>query len=201
MNVTLTSFDQRRFGKTSRTNSQRARKHRRRCGNLALGRGMEPLEDRRLLAATFEIGNLLTTNSAVIEHNFVTGDDRGGIAVSDSHVFYTGDGGTGAFSAADLSGGTNVGATFDSLTSNLLDGTVYSLGTDATTPFSGNFGSGTITHLLEHDGATGALTGASIELSSPISVDYGTGIFAGAGRVLRPRSWHAASDADRSDCR
>jgi hypothetical protein len=96
--------------------------------------GLEFLEDRLLLAATFEIGNLFTTGASLIEHAFVTGDDRGGIAISDSHVFYTGGGGTGSFSADDLSGGTNVGMTFDALTSNLLDGTVYSLGTDATTP-------------------------------------------------------------------
>jgi predicted RNA methylase len=142
----------------------------------------EPLEDRRLLAATFEIVNLAGTGALVVDHDSITSDDRGGIAISNTHVFYTGDGGTGRFNNVNLSGGTNVGATFDSLTSNLLNGKVYSLGVNSTTPHPGS--TGTITHLLEHNGSTGSLLGTSIALSTPISVVSGSGIFAGADRIL-----------------
>jgi hypothetical protein len=50
----------------------------------------------------FKITGLSSTGANVIEHNFVTGDDRGGIALSASQVFYTGDNSTGRFSSTDL---------------------------------------------------------------------------------------------------
>jgi hypothetical protein len=58
-----------------------------------------------------------------VDHDFITGDDRGGIALSTTNVFYTGDIGTGRFSAADLSGGT-LPQTYDALVSNLRTETV-----------------------------------------------------------------------------
>ena len=51
----------------------------------------------------------------------MTGDDRGGIAVSTTNVFYTGDGATGRF-ALNLSGGVSTGYQYDALTSNLRTG-------------------------------------------------------------------------------
>ena len=61
-------------------------------------------------ATEFGITALLGTGSQAIEHNGVTGDDRGGIAVSSTHVFYSGDSATGRFNLADLSGGASAGA-------------------------------------------------------------------------------------------
>ncbi|HXJ76896.1 MAG TPA: immunoglobulin domain-containing protein, partial [Candidatus Dormibacteraeota bacterium] len=48
--------------------------------------------------APFRITALTPDSSQIVEHEQVTGDDRGGIAVSDTHVYYTGDGATGRFS-------------------------------------------------------------------------------------------------------
>src|SRR5690242_3063798 len=83
----------------------------------------------------------LQTNAAIaIEHNPLTGDDRGGIAVSTSSVFVTGDGTTGSnfdpvtarFPIDTLTGGASIGRGYDALTSNLRTETVYSLGNGAT---------------------------------------------------------------------
>jgi hypothetical protein len=52
----------------------------------------------------FQITGLFATNSQVVDHDALTGDDRGGIAVSSSQVFITGDSATARFNAADLSG-------------------------------------------------------------------------------------------------
>jgi hypothetical protein len=131
-------------------------------------------------SGTFRIDSLSATGCNAIEHNTVTGDDRGGIAVSASQVFYTGDGATGRF-GLDLSGGTSVGRQYDALVSELTTGTVYTFGSSATTPLP--YGGGTATHLILIDGATGALTTTAIPLSPPLSMPSGTGIFAGAGRI------------------
>jgi hypothetical protein len=49
------------------------------------------------------------------EHNFVTGDDRGGIALSNTHVFYTGDSRTGAFPVNSASTGSATSILYDAL--------------------------------------------------------------------------------------
>ncbi len=138
---------------------------------------------------TFRIGTLSGTGCTAVDEVAVAGDDRGGIAVSSTNVFYTGDSATGRFSTADVGGGTvavAAPAQLDSITQNLRTGTIYSLGTSATTILPGGPGGtgGTVTHLLEINGNTGALTGRTIALSTPISVGSGTGIFAGWDRIV-----------------
>jgi uncharacterized repeat protein (TIGR01451 family) len=128
----------------------------------------------------FQIAALRTNNSRVVDHNALTGDDRGGIAVSSNRVFYTGDNSTARFALGNLSGGAALGRVFDSLLSDLRTGKVYSLG-NGSNPVSGG---GTATTLLEHDDNTGSLTGVSIPLSSSVNLAFGTGIFAGYGRVV-----------------
>nr|MBK7067262.1 hypothetical protein [Deltaproteobacteria bacterium] len=99
----------------------------------------------------------------------MTGDDRGGIAVSTASVFYTGDSATGRF-ALDLSSPMSTGFQYDALTSNLRTGQVYSLGTGSTPiPNSG----GTVTTLIALDGTTSVPTGAVVTLSTSITVAYG----------------------------
>ena len=142
----------------------------------------EPLEDRRLLAG-LEIGSLTTNNATVFfDHASVTGDDRGGIALSGTDVFYTGDNDTGRFPINNLAAGVGVGSLFDALVSDLNSQQVFSLGSDSTTPIPS--GGGTVTHLLLHDGGTGALTGASVALASSIDLNSNAGIFAGIDRVV-----------------
>lgn len=128
----------------------------------------------------FSITSLSSNNSLVVDHNQLTGDDRGGIAVSSTHVFYSGDEATARFLLADLSGGAR--ATYLEVpVSDLRSETVYVLGNGATPVAAG----GTVTTLIHVDGQTGAQTGARITLSQPIVLEsFNVGIFAGYGRIV-----------------
>lgn len=130
---------------------------------------------------TLRILTLAATGSAVVDHNTLTGDDRGGIAVSNSHVFVAGDAATSAHSIADLSGGFSVGGRRDGICSDVGSGQVYTLAFDGTPLVSGN---SAINQLIELDGTSGAFTGNIITLSSTISLFGGAGVFSGSGRVL-----------------
>ncbi len=136
--------------------------------------------DDPFLSNTFRIDSLLTTGCAIVDHNGVTGDDRGGIAVSSTSVFYSGDS-NGVRLPLNLSSQTGLGRIYDAITSNLRTGRVYTFGTSATVAMGSG---GTATHLIEIDGTTGALTGTSIALSTALSLPSGTGIFAGWDRVV-----------------
>jgi hypothetical protein len=150
-----------------------------------------------IAGAAFQVTSLGATGCAAIDHNALTGDDKGGIAVSATNVFYTGDTATARFSATDLSGGASIGRVVDGFVSNLRTGTVYVLGNGATELPQGG---GTLTSLLEVNGATGALTGARINLSSAITVSaelyFGAvGIFSGYDRIIiynGTRAYHIA---------
>jgi uncharacterized repeat protein (TIGR01451 family) len=129
----------------------------------------------------FMILSLSDAGCSALEHAGVTGDDRGGIAASASQVFCTGDSTTARFALGDLSGGAGIGFQYDALTANLRTETVYSLGNGTNVI---GFGGGTVTSLLELNGATGARTGNRIDLSDPIVVGSAAGIFAGYDRVV-----------------
>jgi hypothetical protein len=142
---------------------------------------LESLEARDVPATYFKIDSFTPNNAQVIDHSGVTGPDQGGIAVSSSQVFVTGAFSSGRFNRTNLSGGTSI-AKLDALVADLHTEAVYVLGTNATTPLG--TGGGTVTHLLAVNGATGALTGASIALSSSIAVGANTGLFSGYDRVV-----------------
>ncbi len=164
-----------------RNNSPSRRRLRSAKKSVRSGLGLEPLEDRRVLAQ-LQILSMTVDNASLAEHNFITGDDRGSIALSDTHVFYTGDSSTGAFPVDSVGSGFSIGVQYDALAGDIGSGTVYSLGTGPTSPMG--YGGGTVTHLIELDGATGSQTGNSVALSSPISISYGAGIFAGNDKIV-----------------
>jgi uncharacterized repeat protein (TIGR01451 family) len=139
-----------------------------------------------IVEAAFSFKILSLGNDAVLqEHLDITGDDRGGIAVSSNRVFVGGDVAPGMFSAADLSGGVPLSTLYDSLVTDLRTEKVYSLG-DKTNLFR------TITvqtslvvsTLIEIDGNTGARTTNIITLSAPIALGSGAGLFSGYGQVV-----------------
>jgi cysteine-rich repeat protein len=136
--------------------------------------------DDPFLSNTFRVDSLTASGCAVIDHNGVTSDDRGGIAASTTNVFYSGDAQTGRF-PLNLSSQAGLGRVYDAMTSNLRTGRVYTFGTSATVAMGSG---GTATHLIEIDGTTGALTTTAIALSTPLSLPSGTGIFAGWDRVV-----------------
>jgi hypothetical protein len=145
-----------------------------------------------LAQASSGIFSLSNANSSVIEHAFASGDDRGGIAVSSTSVFYTGDGGTGRFDKANLGNGALIGdgTQYDALASNIRTGTVYTLADDnGPLPYGG----GTVTRLMTIDGTTGQLTGSSLTLSTPVVMGVpamkamgssSSGIFSGWDRIV-----------------
>jgi Bacterial Ig domain/Immunoglobulin I-set domain/Immunoglobulin domain len=134
----------------------------------------------------FRITGLLPNSSFVLDHTPVTGDDRGGIAVSATHLYYTGDQTTGRFSATNLVGGTNLPIRYDALVSDLRTEKIYSLvdGTNLVT------GPGRVTGLLELNAATGLPTANRIDLSSSVELGSDTGIFAGYGAVVLVTASH-----------
>ncbi len=145
---------------------------------------------RPLTGTPFRIQSLGTMCRAV-EHNTVTGDDRGGIAVSLSGVFYTGDSSTGRFDLDSLFG-TALGRIDDGLVSDLATGQVYSLRSSGR-PVNITGEGELITELALVDPLTGALDGRSLRLSQPIPLRGSVGIFAGYGRIAfhdGTRAWH-----------
>ncbi len=132
---------------------------------------------------TFKVTGLATNGFIAFEHSGLTGDDRGGIAVSGTQVFYTGDNSTARWNIEYLNGGTTLSTRFDALVSDLRTATVYSLANGTTALTSPG---GTANSLLEHNGATGALTGNRIDLSASIALNnnQNIGIFAGFGRIV-----------------
>jgi uncharacterized repeat protein (TIGR01451 family) len=134
----------------------------------------------------FHILTLQTNSFVAVEHNGITGDDRGGIAVSADNVFVTGDSATGRFPIDNLGGGTSLGRIYDALTANLRTDTVYSLGNGANPIQYQNFSlsANSLNSLLEIDGVTGQLTGQRINLSASIPISTSSGIFAGYDRVV-----------------
>lgn len=131
-------------------------------------------------ALDFQILTLGTAGSQIVDHNALTGDDRGGLAVTAARVLVSGDSATASFNAADLSGGVGLGRIHDSLCADLRTETAYLLG-NGTTPLS-SFG-GTVTTLLQLDAVTGQTNGTVILLSQSIPMTTG-GIFSGYGRVV-----------------
>lgn len=133
---------------------------------------------------SFEITSLSASGASIIEHNVITGDDRGGIALSQSNIFYTGDSSTGAFSVSNLSNAFSVGYQYDALASDLRTKQVYTLGTQF-----GVVGRGgdLVTRLIPLDGATGQQISGDIQLSMPIALGDSitlAGIFSGWNRIV-----------------
>ena len=128
----------------------------------------------------FIISGLFTNNSRVIDHNSLTGDDRGGLALSSNRLFYSGDSATASFQLNDLSGATALGRVYDALASDLRTGTVYSLGNGATLIDSQG---GLVTTLIQLNGTTLQPTGARLALSQPVAMTSGA-LFSGWGRIV-----------------
>jgi hypothetical protein len=136
---------------------------------------------RPLQGFSFRVTSLSASQCAAVEHGQLTGDDRGGIAASSTHVFYSGDSSTARFLMDDLSGGTALGQVYDTLASNLRTEQIYALANDTGLLVQG----GVVTRLVALDGVTALPTGAAIELSQPIGMPgFGAGIFAGFDRIV-----------------
>ena len=135
-------------------------------------------------AQDFSISTLTPNNAVVVDANALVGDDRGGIAVSGSQVFLTGDAATARFNRDTLGSGASLGVVRDGLVANLATSTVYLLG-NASTPLPN--GGGTLNSLIELNGSTGVPSGTVINLSAPITLtgsSSSVGIFSGWNRIV-----------------
>ena len=134
---------------------------------------------------SFQITSLSTSGSSIVNHDPATGDDRGGIALSQSNIFYTGDDATGGFSVSNLSNSFSTGFLHDALVSDLRTKQVYALGTQFGLVV---YGGDVVTRLVPIDGSTGQPTLGEIQLSIPIRVEGSewspAGIFSGWNRIV-----------------
>jgi len=125
-----------------------------------------------------------TSGCRAQEHVAQTGDDRGGIGISSSHVYYTGDGTTGRFSANDLSGAAAVtggaGARLLTMVSDLATQRLFVLGNGTTQ----STGAGVVNGLLEVNASTGALTGRRIAFDRTLTLAGEVGYFSGWNRIV-----------------
>lgn len=128
----------------------------------------------------FKIVSLGTTGSSVVDHGSLTGDDRGGIALSTDRVFVTGDTATSRH-ALDLSGGASIGRVANGLCSDLGTGTVYVLAHNGQEIVGAG---GTVSQLIKLDPLTGALTDTILTLSQSFTTSGNSGVFSGNGRVV-----------------
>ena len=136
-------------------------------------------------ATPFAVRSLGVSNCLATEHNMITGDDRGGIAVRDGAVFYTGDTRTGAFQSDTLSPlpTENPMARYDGLFGAFRLNQVFSLASNGT-PL--NELTSIVDTVVTVDAALNL--GARIALPTTIFLDRATGreagIFAGPDRVI-----------------
>jgi hypothetical protein len=132
-----------------------------------------------------EVMAISQTPDFFVEHEPVTGDDHGGIAVSSNYVYYTGDENTGRFSKTDLSSETSLDQR-DGFFGDMGSGQLWQLG-NATTA-GGSFTGGASADRLYTLDEDLNLTGTVINLSQPIFLDNGfnglTLIAPGEGYVL-----------------
>lgn len=156
------------------------------CGNVCAA-GLSCVSGTCTMEPTFQIGTLSTTGCTNVDHSAPSGDDRGGIALSATRVFYTGDTATVSLNADDLTGVMSIGTQHDGMISDLATSTVYVL-LDAmgNEPRGASVSSFTATQLGVLDGTTGALTSTRIPLSRSITMGGSTqaSIFSGYGRMI-----------------
>ncbi len=128
----------------------------------------------------FRIASLTTNRPGAVAFRNVAGEAWGGIAVSRTQVFYSGQSATARFAQEDLSGAIGLNQRYAALLSDVRTGTAYALANG--TNLLGSDG-GTVTTLLEID-ENGLLTGGQLPLSQAIELPHWFGLFAGYGRVV-----------------
>ena len=122
----------------------------------------------------------MSTNCTTYDHNGLTGDDRGGIAYGNNHLYYTGDNNTLKINTA-FNNRTNVNQR-DGLLSNLLTEEVYHLGRDGSLVAGNNTTFNQFIKLDENLSPTNTV----INLSQAITTggNNSNGVFPGYGEVI-----------------
>lgn len=130
----------------------------------------------------------LSTTGAIVDHNSLTGDDRGGIAVTDQYIFINGDGNIARYDVATLTNGISLPRR-DGIFSDLSTGVLYTLSNSGSgLPVGTSITSYTVDEIVVMDNMM-ALQNA-IPLSQSITMGGGyantsqAGIYAGYGYVI-----------------
>lgn len=148
-----------------------------RCGVGQSCMGSRCMTVAPLTYPEFRVGAYGADNCRTVEHNGVTGDDRGGIALTAAGVMYTGDGATGFFDAETLTA-RPLGVQLQALLSDLRTDRVYSLATGGVVISA----PGRVDSLVELNPITGSPMGV-VRLSAPIVLGGSVGFFSGYGRL------------------
>lgn len=152
----------------------------------------------------FRIDSLGTTNSATVDHNVLSGDDRGGIAVTPNYVYVCGDDNVARYDL-NLQNGISL-PKMDGMFSDLGNGNLYSLYNHTLgLPDANNMDSMYVTHLVALTPTLGIGT-STITLSDSIvfgwesNFDFQSGVFAGNGFVVLysapKKSWYTINLQD-----
>lgn len=152
----------------------------------------------------FRIASLETTNSATVDHDALSGDDRGGIAVTTNYVYVCGDDNVARYDL-NLQNGISL-PKMDGMFSDLGNGNLYSLYNQSLgLPDADNMDSMYVTHLVALTPTLGIGT-STITLSDSIvfgwdsNYDFQSGVFAGNGFVVLysapKKSWYTINLQD-----
>jgi hypothetical protein len=137
-------------------------------------------------APGFMIDNLFATGYAVVDHDAITGDDRGGIAVTESYYYYNGDGSAVRYNMPDLTNGTAV-TRQDGIFSDLSGtGTLYTIWNGSASPVGTSLSSAYVVNSVRTLNIDGSLGSTIIPLSQNITMGSGSGsgIFSGGSFVI-----------------
>jgi hypothetical protein len=130
----------------------------------------------------FKIDTLLSSNVVFVDHNSLSGDDRGGIAISGNYIYVVGDNTTVRYDFPALLNPIT-GPIRDGIFSNLINGDLWSFYDGATGPDGFNISGYSINSLINVNPDLSFGT-TILTLSQAIPVNSTSGIFAGPGFVL-----------------
>lgn len=133
----------------------------------------------------FEITGIDTSDFWYEDHNSFTGDDRNGIAVTDHHVFVTGDNNTARMNH-DLSPASMVSLQrVDGIFSDAATGRLYAL-YDGNNVYAEFWNTYSIRYIVELDSNLNIVQGTEVELSEELFYADNTGwvLCAGAGFII-----------------
>ncbi|MFN6357867.1 MAG: hypothetical protein ACK4XL_03405, partial [Bacteroidota bacterium] len=127
----------------------------------------------RFLTATdtmfvrYEPAGTLFSGVNSVDHNNLTGDDRGNIVVTQNYVYFFGDANIARYNASNLTGGTVLPLRDGLFATYGGTGTLYAFG-NSSAPF-GN-GVGTATHVWRVDSALNTIAGSAVALSASVTL-------------------------------
>lgn len=148
----------------------------------------------------FQVDTLLSSNSMVVDHDMLTGDDRAGIAVTPDYVYIVGDNSTGRF---DLNLGNGVSLPIrDGIFSDLASGDLWTLYSSSLNSDPYNWPTNfVVDRLVMMDSSLNLMTSSYLTLSQPIDMSTvymnNNGIMAGYGFVVvysdTEQKWYSIS--------